>query len=134
MRGWAEAAPVRARLQNHLLALLPLQGADGLWRQVLDHPTAQLELTVTAMSLASLALARREGWLPHGVADVAITRAWAGVQSRIDARSGSFRDVCAGTPAGPTLDFYLQRPIVNGRDDRAAAMVLLAAIAVAGRP
>lgn len=126
LQGAAAAAPLLARLQNHLHALLPLQGADGLWRQVLDQPSAQPELTVTAMSLAALAAARSHGWLPAGVADAAITRAWAGMQSRIDA-TGGFRDVCAGTPAGPTLDFYLQRPMVHGRDERAAAMVLLAA-------
>lgn len=125
LQGSSAAPPLLARLQSHLRALLPLQGADGLWRQVLDHPDAQPELTVTAMSLAALALARRHGWLPADAVDAAITRAWAGMQSRIDA-TGGFRDVCAGTPAGPTLDFYLQRPIVNGRDERAAAMVLLA--------
>lgn len=130
LRGSSTEAPLLARLQGHLRALLPLQGADGLWRQVLDRPEAQPELTVTAMSLTALALARRHGWLPADAADAAITRAWAGVQSRIDA-NGGFRDVCAGTPAGPTLDFYLQRRIVNGRDERAAAMVLLAAISVA---
>lgn len=122
-------APLLARLKRHLRALLPLQGPDGLWRQVLDQPQANGELTVTAMSLTALATARRHGWLPEGSADSAIARAWAGVQGRVDA-GGGFRDVCASTPAGPTLDFYLQRPIVNGRDDRAAAMVLWAALSM----
>lgn len=133
LQGSSAAAPLLARLQAHLRALLPLQGEDGLWRQVLDHAAARPELTATAMSLACLVLARRHGWLPGGAADGAATRAWAGLQSRI-AAGGAFRDVCAGTPAGPTLDFYLQRPMVNGRDERAAAMVLLASIAVAARP
>jgi len=120
-------AQLLVRLKMHLQALLPLQGPDGLWRQVLDHPQSIGELTVTAMTLTALATARRHGWLPAGAADSAITRAWAGMQSRIDAEGG-FSDVCAGTPAGPTLDFYLQRPMLRGRDDRAAAMVLWAAI------
>jgi len=120
-------APLLARLKRHLRALLPLQAPDGLWRQVLDQPQSSGELTVTAMTLTALALARRFGWLPAGPADAAITRAWAGVQAHVDA-DGDFSDVCAGTPAGSTLDFYLQRPIVNGRDDRAAAMVLWAAL------
>lgn len=120
-------APLLARLKRHLRALLPLQAPDGLWRQVLDQPQSSGELTVTAMTLTALALSRRFGWLPAGPADAAITRAWAGVQAHVDA-DGGFSDVCAGTPAGPTLDFYLQRPIVKGRDDRAAAMVLWAAL------
>lgn len=115
------------RLHAHLEALLPLQGPDGLWRQVLDHPASSGELTVTAMSLTALATARSRGWLPVGAADTAIASAGAAVRSRIDAQGG-FSDVCAGTPAGPTLEFYLQRPMVHGLDDRAAAMVLQAEI------
>ena len=123
----ANGAPLLERLKRQLRALLPLQQPDGLWRQVLDRPESTGELTVTAMSLAALATARRRGWLPGGPADAAVTRAWAAVQARVDT-DGGFSDVCAGTPAGPTLEFYLQRPIVNGRDDRAAAMVLWAAL------
>jgi len=125
-------APLLSRLRTHLLALLALQGTDGMWRQVLDHAASRGELTVTAMSLVALATARHHGWLPGGAADAAIARAWAGVQARVDGQGG-FSDVCASTPAGPTPDFYLQRPIVQGRDDRAAAMVLLAAAAMATR-
>lgn len=121
--------PLRDRLRRHLRALLPLQAGNGLWRQVLDHEPAAPELTVTAMSLAALALARRQGWVDGAEIDAAIERAWAGVQGRVDA-DGGFRDVCAGTPAGRTLDFYLQRPMLQGRDDRAAAMVLQAALAL----
>lgn len=123
----AADTPLLARLQAHLRALLPLQGPDGLWRQVLDHPASPGELTATAMSLAALATARRRGWLPAGAADAAIAGAWTAVRSRVDAQGG-FSDVCASTPAGPTLEFYLRRPMVSGLDDRAAAMVLQAAL------
>jgi hypothetical protein len=131
----AAGAALLARLQRLLRALLPLQGCDGLWRQVLDEPGAAPELTVTAMSLSALVTARRHGWIPAAVvhaADSAIARAWTGVLNRVDA-DGGFSDVCAGTPAGPTLAFYLQRPIVRGRDDRAAAMVMQAALALGRR-
>ncbi|RZL33099.1 MAG: hypothetical protein EOP35_18675 [Rubrivivax sp.] len=123
-------AGLLAALQRHLRALLPLQGADGAWRQVLDTAEAPLELTVTAMSLAALAVARRHGWLPAAEVDPSITRAWQAVQRRVG-DGGRFADVCAGTPAGAHVDFYLQRPITHGRDERAAAMVLTAAIELA---
>lgn len=133
-----QASPVAAqllqRLQAHLHALLARQGADGAWRQVLDQPAAPAELTVTAMALNALTLARSRGWLPAGLADAAIAPAWTAVQSRVDAAAGLFTDVCASTPAGPTLAFYLQRPILRGRDDRAAAMVLQAAVRLAMPP
>ena len=120
-----------ARLLANLRALLPLQGPDGLWRQVLDHAESRQELTVTAMTLEALATARAHGWLRGAGVDTAIARAWPAVRARVTEDDG-FTDVCAGTPAGPTLDFYLQRPMVSGRDDRAAAMVLAAALAFAG--
>ena len=100
-----------------------------MWRQVLDHAASPPELTVTAMSLAALATARRLRWLPAGEAGTAIAHAWDGVRRRVDAQGG-FSDVCASTPAGPTLDFYLQRSMIRGRDDRAAAMVLQAAVSL----
>lgn len=128
----AQPPDLVAALQRHLRALLPLQTSDGSWRQVLDQPQAPLELTVTAMSLTSLVLARHLGWLPAAEVDASIARAWQAVQRRVG-EEGRLADVCAGTPAGPTLDFYLQRPITHGRDDRAAAMVLQASLALAGR-
>ena len=46
---------------------------------------------------------------------------------RIELRDGL--DVCSGTGAGPTKDYYLNRPVV-GADHRGGAMALLAAIEV----
>ena len=40
------------------------------------------------------------------------------------------KDVCSGTGVGPTKEYYLNRPVVNGADDRGGAMALLAAIEV----
>jgi len=124
-----DGARLLPRLQMHLHALLPLQQQDGLWRQVLDDAASPVELTATAMNLTALAMARSRGWLPEDTADGAIARAWAAVSRRIDAEGG-FSDVCASTPAGPTLAFYRNRPITSGRDDRAAALVLQAALAM----
>jgi hypothetical protein len=36
--------------------------------------------------------------------------------------------VCSGTGAGPTKEYYLNRPEVNGADDRGGAMALMAAM------
>lgn len=122
--GSAPGAALLRRLQAWAHAVLPLQGPDGRWRQVLDQPQSPPELTVTAMTVQALARARERGWLPAGEADAALARGWAAVQRGVDAAAGQFTDVCASTPAGPTLDFYLQRPLLQGRDDRAAALVL----------
>jgi hypothetical protein len=38
------------------------------------------------------------------------------------------RDVCTSTGAGPTLEYYLERPAVSGMDDRGGGLVLFAAL------
>lgn len=129
----ALGAELLQSLQAYLQRLLFLQGGDGLWRQVLDQPAAGPELTVTAMNLQVLCVARRQGWLPAAQLQRSIGLAWDGLLRRVDLDAGTFRDVCASTPAGPDLAFYLQRPIVNGRDERAAAFVLQAALGMAER-
>jgi hypothetical protein len=52
------------------------------------------------------------------------------VAARVNA-DGTVKDVCSGTGAGPTKEYYLNRPVVNGADDRGGAMALLAAIEIA---
>ena len=44
------------------------------------------------------------------------------------ADDGALVDVCIGTGAGATRRHYLDRPAVNGSDDRGGAMVLGAAL------
>lgn len=126
---WSVVGPLRERLLAHLRALLQRQGEDGLWRQVLDVSDTAPELTVTAMSITALAVAGREGWMPQSQLQAAIARGWAAVAARMDA-AGGFRDVCASTPAGATLAFYRDRPMLSGLDERAGAVVLWAALAV----
>lgn len=119
--------PLRARLLAHLDALLSRQSENGLWRQVLDVPDTTPELTVTAMSITAFSVAAGQGWLPRSQVQTAVERGWAAVAARLD-EAGGFRDVCASTPAGPTLAFYRARPMVTGLDERAAALVLWAAL------
>jgi rhamnogalacturonyl hydrolase YesR len=94
-----------------------------------DEPTSYRELTVTAMTVAAMARGVRLGWLDRDVTP-AITRGWHAVLARVN-DDGTVKDVCSGTGAGPTKEYYLNRPVVNGADDRGGAMVLLAAIEMA---
>ncbi len=121
--------PLRGRLLVHLDALLSLQSESGLWRQVLDEPDTTPELTGTAMSITALSVAARQGWRPWSQVRTPVERGWAAVAARLD-EAGGFRDVCASTPAGPTLAFYRARPMVTGRDERAAAFVWWSALFV----
>ena len=126
---WSERAAVLGIYRRHVRALAQLQSDDGSWRQVLDEPASYRELTVTAMTTAAMARGVRLGWIDRATYQPIVTRGWHAVAARVNA-DGTVRDVCSGTGVGPTKEYYLNRPVVNGADDRGGAMALLAAIEV----
>ena len=96
---------------------------------MIDEPASYRELTATAMIVAGLSRGVARGWIDRATYQPIIDRGWNAVAARVMA-DGTVRDVCSGTGAGPTKDYYLNRPVVNGADDRGGAMALLAAIEV----
>jgi rhamnogalacturonyl hydrolase YesR len=66
----------------------------------------------------------RRGWLAKEDYQVCVDRAWRAVKERTGA-DGKLVNVCTGTGKQKTLSAYLERPAVNGRDDRGGAMGLL---------
>jgi rhamnogalacturonyl hydrolase YesR len=123
---WPDRAKVLEIYRKHVRALVGQQSEDGSWRQVVDEPSSYHELTVTAMTVAAMARGLRLRWLDGAVRPV-IDRGWSAVLTRVN-EDGTLKDVCSGTGAGPTKEYYLTRPTVNGADDRGGAMALLAAI------
>ena len=126
---WADRPRVLEIYRKHTKALAAHQSEDGSWRQVVDEPASYRELTVTSMIVASLARGVTRGWIDHATFDPIINRGWAAVAARVNA-DGTVKNVCSGTGAGPTKEYYLNRPEVNGADDRGGAMALLAAIEI----
>lgn len=126
-------APGRTRILEiyrlHMATLRDFQSEDGSWHQVIDVPASASELSVTAMTVTAMARGIRLGWLDTVEYLPTVLRGWRAVASRVDA-DGRVRDACASTPAGTSLDFYLDRPIIAGFDDRAGGLVLLAALEV----
>jgi rhamnogalacturonyl hydrolase YesR len=123
---WSDRARVLDIFRRHMAAMRPHQSDDGTWRQVVDEPGSYRELTVTAMTLAAMARGVRLGWLDASFRPI-IDKAWQGVRARVSA-TGEVADVCSSTGAGPTREYYLNRPAVSGGDDRGGAMALLAAV------
>lgn len=124
--------PARPRLleayRRHMQAMLAHQVPDGMWRQVVDEPGSYRELTVTAMTITAMARGLRLGWL-DATFRPPVDRAWRGMLTRV-AEDGTLMDVCTGTGAGPTKQYYLDRAAITGADDRGGAMVLTAALEV----
>jgi unsaturated rhamnogalacturonyl hydrolase len=124
---WSGRSDALAIYRRHVAALAKHQSEDGSWRQVVDDPSSYRELTVTAMTVAAVARGVRLGWVDRAAYDPIIERGWTAVASRVNA-DGTVKDVCSGTGAQATKEYYLTRPVVNGADDRGGAMALLAAI------
>jgi rhamnogalacturonyl hydrolase YesR len=124
---WPERETVLGIFRRQMEALIGHQSADGSWREVVDEPESYQELTVTAMVVAAMARGIRLGWLPRAEYGMVVEAGWRAVVARVG-EDGSVRNVCTSTEAGPTKEYYMERPVVNGMDDRGGAMVLLAAV------
>ena len=127
---WAGRPEVLDIYRRHLAALAKHQSDDGSWRQLIDDPSSYRELTVTAMTTAAIARGISRDWIDRKTYEPILNRGWQAVAARVNA-DGTVKDVCSSTGAGPTTEYYLNRPVVNGADDRGGAMALLAAIEVA---
>jgi hypothetical protein len=112
--------------RRHLAGMRDQQAPDGMWRQIVDVPGSYRETSVTAMTLTAMARGIRLGWLDDAYRP-AVDRAWRALLAHV-ADDGTLVDVCFSTGAGPTRRHYLDRPAVNGADDRGGAMVLGAAL------
>ena len=112
--------------RRHLAGLRAHQAADGMWHQIVDVPGSYRETSVTAMTLTAMARGLRLGWLDESYRPV-VERAWRALLAHV-LEDGGLVDVCFSTGAGPTRRHYLDRPAVNGADDRGGAMVLGAAL------
>lgn len=123
---WPDRARVLQANQALMKTLRAHQAADGMWRQVVDEPGSYRELTVTAMTVTAMARGIRLGWVDASYRPV-VDRAWRGLLARI-AEDGTLLDVCTGTGAGATQQYYLDRAAISGADDRGGAMALVAAV------
>ena len=112
--------------RRHLAGMRAQQAPDGTWRQIVDVPGSYRETSVTAMTLTAMARGIRLGWLDDSYRPV-VDRAWRALLAHV-ADDGTLVDVCFSTGAGPTRRHYLDRPAVNGADDRGGAIVLGAAL------
>jgi unsaturated rhamnogalacturonyl hydrolase len=110
----------------HLDALISYQHESGAWSQVIDNPDTYLELTSTAILGYVLARGIRGGWLSQDYFPY-LEKAWIGISNYIDS-NGQVRNACAGTGPLSTLLEYIQRPTVEGHDDRSGGFVLWFAV------
>ena len=104
--------PRRARImegyKKMMAALLKYQGADGMWRQLIDHPEAWPETSSTGMFTFAMIAGVKNGWLDKKAYAPAARKGWLGLISYIEP-NGDIRDVCEGTGKNNNLQYYLDR-------------------------
>ena len=66
----------------------------------------------------------RRGWLAKQDYQPCVDRAWRAIKERTSG-DGKLVNVCTGTGKQKSLRDYLERPAINGRDDRGGAIGLL---------
>lgn len=122
LRSLPKDHPRRARIlagyRKMMASLLKYQGADGLWRQLIDHPEAWAETSSTGMFTFAMVTGVNNGWLAPRLYGPAARKAWLGLVQHLD-KDANVTDVCVGTnkanlEVGPDLDkelkFYMDRP------------------------
>lgn len=119
---------VAASFTEHLTALVKHQDAEGMWRQVIDHPESEPEFTATCMIGFAMQRGVRLGCLEKETFQPPADRAWTAIKRRIHLDGESLEGVCPSTGALPALEDYLNRKLGSGRDERGGAMALFFAV------
>jgi rhamnogalacturonyl hydrolase YesR len=104
--------PQRARIMagytKMMDSLLKYQGADGMWRQLIDHPEAWVETSSTGMFTFATITGVKNGWLKESAFGEAARKAWLGLIPYIN-KDGDITNVCEGTNKKNDLQYYLDR-------------------------
>jgi unsaturated rhamnogalacturonyl hydrolase len=132
LRSLPEDHPRRARIldgyRKMMAALLEFQGADGMWRQLIDHPEAWPESSSTGMFTFAMITGVKNGWLDEKTYGPAARKGWLALVGYIDQNS-DVTSVCEGTGKKNDLAYYLSRPRRTG-DFHGQAPVLWCASAL----
>jgi rhamnogalacturonyl hydrolase YesR len=126
LRSLPKNHPKRARIlagyRTMMASLLKYQAADGLWRQLVDHPDVWAETSSTGMFTFAMVTGVKNGWLPGKTYGPAARRAWLGLVKHLD-KDANVTDVCVGTNKANAevgsdpqtqLKYYLDRPRHTG--------------------
>ncbi len=94
-------------------ALAVYQTDSGMWRQLVNVPTAWEETSSTSMFGYAMVVGVKKGILPEEVFKPIYRKAWSGLLEYIN-DDGQVREVCIGTGKGPDLQYYLDRSRTTG--------------------
>ncbi len=118
---------IMAGYKRMMATLLKYQGADGMWRQLVDHPESWPETSCTGMFTFAFITGVKNGWLDETTYGDAARKGWLGLISYLN-ENGDVREICEGTNKKNSLEYYLNRKRLTG-DRHGQAPVLWCASA-----
>ena len=113
---------IKAAYLQMMETLLRYQAYDGMWRQIIDDPNSWKETSSTAMFTYAMILGVKNGWLDKKIYGTAARKAWLALLSYLDEKD-NLRNVCEGTGAKNSFDWYQNRRRLTGDLHGQAAML-----------
>lgn len=108
---------------------IELQGANGMWHQVLTDPESYEETSCTSMFVSAFSRGIRYGWLEDKETYVqSVFRGWEGMSKRAIDKQGNVYGVCQGSGYSFTGDYYKNDLTWILNDTHGTGIVLLAGI------
>ena len=112
LRSLPKDHPKRAQILVSYLKMMDTlrkyQGADGMWKQLIDHPEAWPETSSTGMFTFAMITGVKNRWLEEKTYGPAARKAWLALTEFINA-DGDIGNVCEGTNKLNDLQYYLDR-------------------------
>jgi rhamnogalacturonyl hydrolase YesR len=111
--GHPDRPRIMAGYKLMMAALLKYQGADGMWRELIDHPEAWPESSSSAMFSFALITGVKHGWLDAATYAPAARRGWIAAVGYVD-QNYNVTQVCTGTGKFDNMQYYLDRKRETG--------------------
>lgn len=96
-----------------MAALLQHQGADGMWRQLIDKPESWPETSSTGMFTFAFVTGVKNGWLDAKTYGPAAHKAWLALGTYLTPEA-DIREVCQGTNKKDDYQYYIDRERITG--------------------
>ncbi len=94
-------------------SLLESQAEDGMWRQLINEPTAWKETSSTAMFGYAFVVGVKKGILSKEKFEPAYQKTWLSLTDYLN-EEGKLSEVCTGTGQSTDINYYLDRPRITG--------------------
>lgn len=106
-------APILAGYRKMMATLLRYQRTSGLWGQLVDDPQSWEETSCSLMFAYGFIMGCKFGWLDEKSYAPAARKAYLTVAASLD-EHGNVPNVCCGTGAKNSREYYYKREKING--------------------